>query len=194
MNWLATFTPIQDISASLVSLKQWTILLFKVFLPVIEDIEVKFYLVISSAASFWFWSCTQWFFNCYGVFSSWWFLSVKIFHWVVHNLFKESIGTACHCWRLIIWYAKVFSFCRRSWVDSMEPKCAIKKDVTEVELFLCSPFTLKSLFILLHHVCGIFFSFYDLLRIMKYLFAVDREYPNGISEQHCGRMCSPHCC
>ncbi|WVY98119.1 hypothetical protein V8G54_030270 [Vigna mungo] len=52
----------------------------------------------------------------------------------------------------------------------MEPKCAIKKDVTEVELFLCSPFTFKSLFILFHHVC------------------VDREYPNGISEQHCGRM------
>lgn len=46
----------------------------------------------------------------------------------------------------------------------MEPKCAIKKDVTEVELFLCSPFTFKSLFILFHHVSGIFFSFYVLLK------------------------------
>jgi len=28
----------------------------------------------------------------------------------------------------------------------MEPKCAIKKDVTEVELFLCPPFTFKLIY------------------------------------------------
>ena len=68
------------------------------------------------------------------------------------------------------------------WKGKMEEKCAIAKDVTEVS---CRYSKVAIIFM---------FPLFSSVTSLLLQCTANRQYPNGISKQCSGRLCSPYCC